>query len=212
MADDIGGVWRTIGGRRVFIKTGQSLSSAMKASGKFKRLKRDYDPDEEEAKLNKRENAKIREYREQGMTLEEAVNKANKEFEKERDEINNKRGRQYDEAKKIQDVKEAQTIQSVSKLVQLEMNDTGDESVDQFVDRLVGKNAKSVEAKRTELNKRLEHASEEYSKYAKSLNYTEKFRDDFEYWSREKRLYAELVHNYDKLHKKKTKATNAPLF
>lgn len=33
--EDIGGVWRTIGGRRVFIKTGQSLSSAMKESGKF---------------------------------------------------------------------------------------------------------------------------------------------------------------------------------
>ena len=30
------GVWRTIGGRRVFIKTGQSLSDAMKDSGKFK--------------------------------------------------------------------------------------------------------------------------------------------------------------------------------
>lgn len=31
------GVWRTIGGRRVFIRTGQSLSSAMKESGKFKK-------------------------------------------------------------------------------------------------------------------------------------------------------------------------------
>ena len=30
------GVWRTIGGRRVFIKEGQSLSDAMKESGKFK--------------------------------------------------------------------------------------------------------------------------------------------------------------------------------
>ena len=29
------GVWRTIGGRRVFIKTGQSISDAMKESGKF---------------------------------------------------------------------------------------------------------------------------------------------------------------------------------
>ena len=38
--DDIGGVWRTIGGRRVFIKTGQSLSSAMKESGKFKNTKK----------------------------------------------------------------------------------------------------------------------------------------------------------------------------
>lgn len=34
--DDIGGVWRTIGGRRVFIKDGQSLDDAMKESGKFK--------------------------------------------------------------------------------------------------------------------------------------------------------------------------------
>lgn len=30
------GVWRTIGGRRVFIKEGQDLASAMKESGKFK--------------------------------------------------------------------------------------------------------------------------------------------------------------------------------
>lgn len=33
--DDSDGVWRTIGGRRVFIRTGQSLSDAMKESGKF---------------------------------------------------------------------------------------------------------------------------------------------------------------------------------
>lgn len=37
MANDTGGVWRTVGGRRIFIKTGQSLSSAMKESGKFKK-------------------------------------------------------------------------------------------------------------------------------------------------------------------------------
>ena len=29
------GVWRTVGGRRIFIKNGQSLSEAMKESGKF---------------------------------------------------------------------------------------------------------------------------------------------------------------------------------
>lgn len=33
---DIGGIWRTVGGRRIFIKDGQDLSSAMKESGKFK--------------------------------------------------------------------------------------------------------------------------------------------------------------------------------
>lgn len=34
--DDGDGVWRTIGGKHIFIRTGESLSSAMKRSGKFK--------------------------------------------------------------------------------------------------------------------------------------------------------------------------------
>ena len=33
---DIGGVWRTVGGRRIFIKDGEDLETAMKKSGKFK--------------------------------------------------------------------------------------------------------------------------------------------------------------------------------
>lgn len=37
MSKDIGGVWRTIGGRKVFIKDGQSVGDAMKESGKFKK-------------------------------------------------------------------------------------------------------------------------------------------------------------------------------
>ena len=41
--DDADGVWRTIGGRRVFIRNGQSLSDAMKESGKFKTKKDDFD-------------------------------------------------------------------------------------------------------------------------------------------------------------------------
>ena len=35
------GVWRTIAGRRIFIQKGQSLSDAMKNSGKFKTEKKD---------------------------------------------------------------------------------------------------------------------------------------------------------------------------
>lgn len=35
---DIGGVWRTIGGRRVFIKDGDNLETAMKKSGKFRKI------------------------------------------------------------------------------------------------------------------------------------------------------------------------------
>jgi hypothetical protein len=37
---DESGVWRTIGGRRVFIKDGQSLTDAMRESGKFGDLKK----------------------------------------------------------------------------------------------------------------------------------------------------------------------------
>ena len=37
--DDADGVWRTVGGRRIFIKTGQDLASAMKESGKFNNKK-----------------------------------------------------------------------------------------------------------------------------------------------------------------------------
>lgn len=39
MLDDIGGVWRTVGGRRIFIKDGEDLKTAMKNSGKFNRKK-----------------------------------------------------------------------------------------------------------------------------------------------------------------------------
>lgn len=36
---DIGGVWRTVGGRRIFIKDGEDLETAMKKSGKFENKK-----------------------------------------------------------------------------------------------------------------------------------------------------------------------------
>lgn len=39
--DDINGVWRTVGGRRIFIKNGEDLATAMKNSGKFKKKKED---------------------------------------------------------------------------------------------------------------------------------------------------------------------------
>lgn len=61
--DDIGGVWRTIGGRRVFIKDGQSLSSAMIESGKFKNLRSNYKKakeEDEKAKQNKEWEEKVK--------------------------------------------------------------------------------------------------------------------------------------------------------
>lgn len=111
------GVWRTIGGRKVFIATGQSLGEAMKESGKFDNIRRKnaerrtaekYDRAiDEETELNKRETAKIREYREQGMSLEDATNKADKEFKNERDAIINKRAKMIDDLKKKEDIKGA---------------------------------------------------------------------------------------------------------
>lgn len=90
------GIWRTIGGRRVFIRTGQSLGDAMRESGKFPSYRKVKEKrigekvnriNEEENELNTRERAKIREYMEQGMSIEDAVNKADKEFNDERNEI-----------------------------------------------------------------------------------------------------------------------------
>lgn len=49
--DDIGGVWRTVGGRRIFIKDGEDLETAMKKSGKFKKSEiKDKDDDKKEKK------------------------------------------------------------------------------------------------------------------------------------------------------------------
>lgn len=39
--DETDGVWRTVGGRRIFIKNGQSLSEAMIESGKFPKINKD---------------------------------------------------------------------------------------------------------------------------------------------------------------------------
>lgn len=67
MDDDMGGVWRTIGGRRVFIKNGQSLSDAMKESGKFRnlKLKDNYNIETSEkfdAKIDKKIGQEVMEY------------------------------------------------------------------------------------------------------------------------------------------------------
>jgi hypothetical protein len=48
MAADIGGVWRTIGGRHVFIKDGEDLATAMKKSGKFGNTKKKKEEELEE--------------------------------------------------------------------------------------------------------------------------------------------------------------------
>lgn len=65
--DDADGVWRTIGGRRVFIRTGQSLSDAMKESGKFKKKN---DKEKELKELNKQADK----YAKTGLKSEKQLN------------------------------------------------------------------------------------------------------------------------------------------
>ena len=60
------GVWRTVGGRRIFIKDGQDLASAMKESGKFSK------------KENKNSETKAKEYK----TLEEQIEYVKQDEEK----------------------------------------------------------------------------------------------------------------------------------
>lgn len=42
------GVWRTVGGRRIFIKNGEDLATAMKKSGKFKKRNKKFLPNSKE--------------------------------------------------------------------------------------------------------------------------------------------------------------------
>ena len=50
--DNVDGVWRTVGGRRIFIKDGQDLRTAMKESGKFDNIIKE-DPYKEQKKYIK---------------------------------------------------------------------------------------------------------------------------------------------------------------
>lgn len=85
--DNEDGVWRTIGGRRVFIRNGQSLADAMKESGKFSRVEKNKDKyenvsesstyvDSEIADLDaKHANKQQKEWSRQAKALEETIKK-----------------------------------------------------------------------------------------------------------------------------------------
>lgn len=94
--DDVGGIWRTIGGRRVFIKTGQSLEDAMKESGKFKTKDR---PTSDVDKINEKNN-KITERIEKGQKTFDPV-----EFEKWRQEYDPDFTMSDDSARNIYELK-----------------------------------------------------------------------------------------------------------
>lgn len=89
---DIGGVWRTVGGRRIFIKDGEDLETAMKKSGKFQKMvNRDIKMlsklDDDENEFEKLENAQWKKF------LEETDDTDIKELYKERDNYNSQKAK-----------------------------------------------------------------------------------------------------------------------
>lgn len=73
------GVWRTVGGRRIFIRNGQDLSSAMRESGKFKSsLKKPKIDDERDTLQYKEKN----DYINKNKQYEEMKKRVNEQYEK----------------------------------------------------------------------------------------------------------------------------------
>ena len=87
---DLGGVWRTVGGRRIFIKNGEDLTTAMKRSGKFATKDKDASITDEERKkrqleIIKKENPMQDEYH-TGIRSIEDIKSAEEAFKTKIDE------------------------------------------------------------------------------------------------------------------------------
>lgn len=106
--DNEDGVWRTIGGRRVFIKTGQSLEEAMKESGKFKSTKKD-DGDENPPSSGAKKNSYIDDIKNAKDFNELRKIASNIEDEKTRNDVEsrlfNLQAYKYDEPGKLEEAK-----------------------------------------------------------------------------------------------------------
>lgn len=80
------GVWRTIGGRKVFIRKGQSVSDAMKESGKFKKKNDDNDTPPPSTSAVKKDDDKSNwtkeDYIKRNQDLEEAKKRVNEDYER----------------------------------------------------------------------------------------------------------------------------------
>lgn len=134
--EDIGGVWRTVGGRRIFIKDGQTLSQAMKESGKFPNKEsreknnennhnKNYNNIESFESLKKYENMDDEEYTKsytspkdyimEEMAIENGFNKLPVKVSKE----------EYDKLVKEKNIR-------VQRVVSDDINNTADYYVDQF--------------------------------------------------------------------------------
>src|SRR5574344_1181087 len=95
------GVWRTVGGRRIFIKEGQSLSDAMRNSGKFENSQKDV-----KTKLKKQSDKN----KEKQSDNQEKIEKLEKELEEAKGFLERGKIRE-----KIEALKENKTVEQYRK-------------------------------------------------------------------------------------------------
>lgn len=93
--DNDDGVWRTIGGRRVFIRNGQDLASAMKESGKFKTAKKSEDKKDHTFNMSEEDKEK---YEKVGKKIDDLT----KEIEQQKNQKENQYGYSKEEWDKFQ--------------------------------------------------------------------------------------------------------------
>lgn len=98
---DLGGVWRTVGGRRIFIKDGEDLATAMKNSGKFNNEKTKEEKAEESVLIKQKRDEISKKIAKGGLSEEEY-----KKLKEEKDKLTEKK-KQLDKDLTENDLKEA---------------------------------------------------------------------------------------------------------
>ena len=98
---DLGGVWRTVGGRRIFIKDGEDLATAMKNSGKFNNEKTKEEKAEESVLIKQKRDEITKKIVKGGLSEEEY-----KKLKEEKDKLTEKK-KQLDKDLTENDLKEA---------------------------------------------------------------------------------------------------------
>ena len=190
--DNEDGVWRTIGGRRVFIKKGQSLSDAMKESGKFSRVAKNQDlykkVDEENEKIKKElENDKTLTDEAKRLIRGEYKDKEEKEaFEKASEEakelVKNEKSNWRDEIKKNNEQTDKETNDLQKKINELRRpkddwiqsmkdNQEAEKLQDEYYEKFRENERRNAKIKKEEPNEPYEYV-EAYAGYKRKFNDT----------------------------------------
>jgi len=170
--DDSDGVWRTIAGRKVFIREGQSLSSAMKQSGKFKSKKQKLSNNDEDKEIKGRIEELQREI-DSGRNSKEKTERLKEELQQYKDsyeldeKYSNTKEKNLNDLKKERDAKFKEIVDANTERQDIYEHAMSDEAYKDLYGKEREKNAK------TELNekdyKRFEELTNKYHEGRKEL-------------------------------------------